>query len=116
LRILSKQSTRSRNTPNAGEEVFRSEDLIQVWIIHHIQIIGEACRSLSSTFRDEHPEVPWTDIVNMRNVLVHHYFGIDKDQVWNVVENELTPLKAQVQTLLGGMAASTATTDESAER
>jgi uncharacterized protein with HEPN domain len=83
-----------------GEEAFRTEDLIQVWIVHHIQTIGEACRSLSTGLRDRHTEVPWHNIISMRNILVHHYFGIDKDAVWQVVTDHLPVLKHQIEDIL----------------
>jgi len=75
-----------------GKEVFEADELIQTWIVHHITIIGEACRSLSNEFQANYANVPWTDIIGMRNILVHHYFGIDTDAVWSVVERDL-PLR-----------------------
>ena len=58
-----------------------------------LQIIEEAVRGISSEFRAANPEVPWSDIIGMRNILVHHYFGIDRDAVWNVLEDDLPALK-----------------------
>ena len=75
-----------------GKEVFEADELIQTWIVHPITIIGEACRSLSNEFQANYANVPWTDIIGMRNILVHHYFGIDTDAVWSVVERDL-PLR-----------------------
>ena len=57
-----------------GYEVFAEDELVQVWIVHHLQIIGEAAAGLSREFRDGHSEIPWIDIIALRNVLVHHYF------------------------------------------
>jgi uncharacterized protein with HEPN domain len=74
--------------------------MLQVWIIHHLQIIGEAVRGLSQEFRLSHPNIPWTDIVGMRNILVHHYFGIDKDAVWKVVEDDLVYMKDYLETIV----------------
>ena len=79
-----------------GREYFYNDEMAQVWIIHHLQIIGEAVRGISSEFKAEKPGIPWTDIIGMRNVLVHHYFGIDRDAVWNVVEHDLPELKRQI--------------------
>jgi uncharacterized protein with HEPN domain len=59
-----------------GQQSYLTNELIQVWIVHHIQIIGEAAASLSSSLRDRYPDILWTDIVAMRNVLVHEYFGV----------------------------------------
>ena len=62
-----------------GKDVFESDELIQIWVVHHITIIGEACRKLSNEFQANHANVPWVDIIGMRNILIHHYFGIDTD-------------------------------------
>ncbi|GAB6931821.1 HepT-like ribonuclease domain-containing protein [Calditerricola satsumensis] len=83
-----------------GEEQFRQSELIQTWIVHHLQIIGEAVRMLSKSFRDAHPEVEWNKIIGMRNILVHEYFGIDSDIVWRVVNTELPNLKKKVKTFI----------------
>lgn len=52
--------------------------------------------------RAENPDIPWSDIIGMRNVLIHHYFGIDRDAVWNVVERDLPDLKSQILSRVGG--------------
>lgn len=68
--------------------------------MHHLTIIGEAIRALSPDLRAQHSAVPWTAIIGMRNILVHHYFGIDVDVVWAVVERDLPPLKQHIDTIL----------------
>ncbi len=83
-----------------GKDDFESNELIQTWIVHHITIIGEACRSLPDDFQATYTNVPWADIVGMRNILVHHYFGIDTDAVWSVVERDLPELKLNIQAIL----------------
>ena len=83
-----------------GKRAFEADELIQTWMVHHITVIGEACRSLSGDFQARHADVPWADIVGMRNILVHHYFGIDTDAVWGVVEHDIPELKADIQTIL----------------
>lgn len=72
-----------------GEEVFYAEELIQNWVVHHLMLIGEAWRALPQDFQARYASVSWADIIGMRNILVHHYFGIDKDAVWSVVEKDL---------------------------
>jgi uncharacterized protein with HEPN domain len=83
-----------------GKGAFEADELIQTWIVHHITIIGEACRSLPNEFQAAHANVPWADIIGMRNILVHHYFGVDTDAVWSVVERDLPELKFDVETIL----------------
>lgn len=89
----------SRHT-SRGRKEFESQELIQTWVIHHIEIIGEAARRISVEFRGAHPEVSWAEIVAMRNVLAHDYFGIDVERVWIAVERDLPVLRQQVDALL----------------
>jgi len=65
-----------------GKQVFDEDELIQIWIVHYLQIIGEAARSMSEDFINQHPDVPWIDIADFRNVLVHEYWKIENDIVW----------------------------------
>jgi len=83
-----------------GRDAFDADELIRTWIVHHIQIIGEACRGLSDEFRQQNPDIPFAEIVGMRHILVHQYFGIDRDAVWAVVESDLAELKAQILRIL----------------
>jgi uncharacterized protein with HEPN domain len=87
-----------------GRQVFNEDELIQTWIMQHLQIIGEASNSMSETFKSQHPEIPWQDITDFRNVLVHEYFRIDIDIVWSIVQQELPNLKANIDHILQDMA------------
>jgi uncharacterized protein with HEPN domain len=64
-----------------GRQIFEQDELIQNWIAHHLQIIGEATRTMSPIFQQQHPDWSWSKITGMRNILVHHYFEIDTDIV-----------------------------------
>ena len=83
-----------------GREEFETNELIQIWILHHLQIIGEAARAVSDRFAEKHTKIAWSSIIGMRNILVHHYFGIDKPTVWTVVERDLPLLKEQIANLI----------------
>jgi uncharacterized protein with HEPN domain len=83
-----------------GKAAFLTDELIQNWVVNHIAVIGEACRALPDEFQAHYAGVPWADIVAMRNILVHHYFGIDEEAVWSVVENDLPELKRNIQIIL----------------
>lgn len=83
-----------------GKGAFEADELIQTWIVHHITIIGEACRSLPNEFQARHSSIPWADIIGMRNILIHHYFGIDTDAVWAVVEHDIPELKFNIQAII----------------
>lgn len=65
-------------------------------IVKNIEIIGEAARMLTDEFKAAHPEVPWRSISNMRNFLVHEYFQVDGDVVWNVIHSDIIELKSHI--------------------
>jgi uncharacterized protein with HEPN domain len=83
-----------------GRRVFEKEELIQNWIIHHLQIIGEATAKISDDFQEKHPDIQWLKIIGMRNILVHDYFRIDIDAVWAVVEDDIPQLEQQIELFL----------------
>jgi uncharacterized protein with HEPN domain len=83
-----------------GRADFEQEELIQNWMISNIQIIGEASRAISSKLKTRYPEVPWRAMIGMRNILVHHYFDIDLDAVWAVIQHDLPELKRSVSAML----------------
>lgn len=80
-----------------GRMAFDEEELIQVWIVHHLQIIGEAASSLPDALIALYPEVPWAQIVAFRNIVVHEYFRLSLSLVWSIVVNDLPALAAQIQ-------------------
>ena len=83
-----------------GKARFLEDELIQVWMIHHLERIGEAVARLGREFHEAHPQVPWREMVAMRNLLVHEYFSVDLEEVWETAVRDLPLLKAQIQTLL----------------
>ena len=83
-----------------GKSKFLKDELIQNWMVNHITMIGEACRVLPAEFQANHASIPWVDIIAMRNLLVHHYFGIDKEAVWLVVERDIPELKFNILAIL----------------
>lgn len=83
-----------------GRRVFDEDELVHTWMIHHIQIIGEAASKLTPTFRKAHSQVPWSQIITMRHVLVHDYLGIDLSEVWAVIERDLPVLKKQIRNMV----------------
>ena len=89
-----------------GYERFERDELVQTWIIHYVQIVGEATAQLSDELCSANPQVPWRQIVAMRNILVHVYSGVDPNEVWVVVERDIPILRVQVQAILQAQGAS----------
>lgn len=80
-----------------GRQTFEEDELIQNWIAHQLQVIGEALRSISDDFRREHDDIPWKETIGMRNILVHRYFELDTDLVWKAVMRDLPDLREKVR-------------------
>ena len=69
---------------------------LQDKIIRRIQVIGEAVKNLPDDLKRSHPEVPWRDIAGMRDIVIHQYFGIDLEFVWNVLTKDIPDLKPKI--------------------
>lgn len=100
LRDIKEAITKIEKYANGGEETFKANELIQIWIIYHLQIIGEAAASMSQEFTNKHPEIPWRDMIDFRNIVVHEYFRVDNKIVWLVVKRELPKLKSSINSIL----------------
>ncbi|MCJ2542137.1 HepT-like ribonuclease domain-containing protein [Thermostichus vulcanus] len=85
---------------NISYEDLENNDLLPVWFVRHLEIIGEAVRALPQEVKAMDRSVQWSEIIGMRNMLVHQYFMIDLDIVWKVVQNDIPILKTQIQNLL----------------
>ncbi len=83
-----------------GKSSFEQESLVQSGILYQLIIIGEAVSGLSSSLRQAYPDVPWTKIVGMRNILAHQYYKINLPKVWSVVTQDLPELKSKVEKIL----------------
>jgi uncharacterized protein with HEPN domain len=83
-----------------GREAFEADELIQNWFIRHLQIIGEAAQGLPKELQMKAPQVPWSKIIGMRHILVHGYFDIDNDVVWQAVIHDLPEPTREIQQIL----------------
>ena len=66
-----------------------------------IEVIGEAAKKVSSELKNGHPEIPWKDVAGMREKLIHNYFGVDLDAVWDTVEKDVPRLKDGIRAIIG---------------
>ena len=79
-------------TASAGRQAFDDDADKQDAILYRLQTIGEAANHLTRDFREQHPEVPWQTIIDLRHILVHGYDQIDLDRIWGIVENRVPEL------------------------
>jgi uncharacterized protein with HEPN domain len=69
-------------------------------VIRNIEIVGEAAKNISKVFQDNHPTIPWKEMIRTRDKIVHGYFGVDLDITWDIVKNHLPNLKEQIQEII----------------
>ncbi|MGH7858196.1 MAG: HepT-like ribonuclease domain-containing protein [Candidatus Binatia bacterium] len=81
-------------------QAFESSLLHQQGIMRCLETVGEAARRVSEDTRRRYPQVPWSEIIGMRHRLVHEYFRIDLDRVWDTVQKDLQPLIALLEPLV----------------
>ena len=84
---------------------FSQEDFIENHqtadaVIRNLEIIGEAVKNLTDDFKMAAVHIPWRDIADLRNVLIHEYFGVDKEKVWLMIKNDIPELKNEIDCLL----------------
>lgn len=86
-----------------GRYRFDHDELVQTWVTHNLYIIGEAARAIASEypdFKNQHPEIKWTEIIGMRTVLAHRYFDTDLDALWAAVNQDLLELQSSIDIVL----------------
>ena len=81
-------------------ELFQMDTKTQDAEIRNLEVIGEAVKNLSIEFRNQYPNVPWKSMAGVRDRLIHHYFGVDFEIVWNIVIEELPDVAMKIETIL----------------
>jgi uncharacterized protein with HEPN domain len=84
----------------ADFSAFSENLMMQDACIRQLQVIGESCRNVSPELREKHPGVPWSQIVGLRIIVIHQYFGIDIKVIWEVIQNDLPIFKLQVKRIV----------------
>lgn len=83
-----------------GKDIFINDHKTQDAVLRNLHTLSESVQRLSTPLKDKHPEVDWRVIAGFRNVIVHDYLGIDLDQIWDIVRDDLPELKRAVQKIL----------------
>lgn len=85
---------------SGGEDSFMGSLLVQDAVLRNLQTLAESTQKLSEALKARHTEIDWRRIAGFRNVLVHDYLGVDIEQVWRIIEQELPGLKRRVELIL----------------
>lgn len=83
-----------------GERKYFQNELIQKWMVYHLQIIGEAANKTSEETKRRTAKIPWDQIVGLRNIIVHEYFGIDLEEIWNTIQFDIPKLKVEIDKII----------------
>lgn len=87
-------------TSETTYEAFLQDTKTQDAVIRNLEIIGEAVKNLSEEIRQRYSAVPWKSMAGVRDRLIHHYFGVNVDVVWEIVRVELGAVASQVEQIL----------------
>lgn len=87
-------------TKNKSFDDFALDPLLQDAVVRRLEIIGEALNKLPSRIYESNPQIPWREIIGMRNTLIHEYFGINLEWTWHTVTAEVPVLETQLNELV----------------
>jgi uncharacterized protein with HEPN domain len=98
------------------EYILESVDLLRQWtiegrsslndvktsaaVLHRLQTLAESAKRISARLKEQHPEIPWSGIISIRNVIVHDYMSLDLDLIWKAIDERLLPLRVQLAAIL----------------
>lgn len=89
-----------RYTEGQSYEQFLGDTKTQDAVIRALEILGEATKKLSPSLREAHQEIPWKSMTGVRDKLIHDYFGVNIDIVWEIVRDQLPALAEQIEAAL----------------
>ena len=88
------------STKKLTKRKFKSDKLIIDATIRRLEVIGESVKNIPNSFRKKYPKIPWRKISGFRDVLIHAYFGVNIDRVWEVIKKDIPKLKEEIKEIL----------------
>ncbi len=90
----------SNYTEELSLEEFKKKELIQDGVARNLEVIGEAIKRIPDNIRVEYPQIEWKKLAGLRDILIHQYFSIDFEIIWDVVKNKIPELKMVIENLI----------------
>jgi len=98
LEAIHKISSYTREFHNA-DDFYHDQKSFDASMMQFV-VIGEIISRLDQSFKDTHTKIPWQKVKDFRNIVAHDYFGIDPEEIWDIITNKLLPLQNDIETLL----------------
>jgi uncharacterized protein with HEPN domain len=80
-------------TANLSYDDFIKNDLVKDAVLRNLEVIGEAAKSIPDEVREEYTDVPWKRIIGLRNIVIHEYFGVDFENIWKIIKENIPEVK-----------------------
>lgn len=87
---------------SCGDEFYHDERDFDATMMQFV-VIGEMISKLDDNFKEEHSSIPWQKIKDFRNIVAHNYFGIDADEIWEIITAKIKPLKSDIQNIINSL-------------
>jgi uncharacterized protein with HEPN domain len=88
------------STKNLSKREFKENKDVKDATVRRLEIIGEAVKNIPNLFKEKYPQIPWKEIIGTRDKIIHHYFGVDLDIVWDIVKINLPDLKNKIEKII----------------
>ncbi|OGB65987.1 MAG: hypothetical protein A2Y94_04440 [Caldithrix sp. RBG_13_44_9] len=87
-------------TAGVSFEDFRQNSMMRFASIKQLEIIGEAANNITDETKNKFPLISWNEIIGLRNILIHEYFGVDDNILWDIIRNDIPLLKKQLSEII----------------
>jgi uncharacterized protein with HEPN domain len=87
-------------TTDLSYDDFIKNDLVRDAVLRNLEVIGEAAKSIPDEVRKEYSDVPWKRIIGLRNIVIHEYFGVDFENIWKIITENIPETKPYIEQIL----------------